>query len=55
MYLTFNDLCLSYSDIHNLINIAKNIEATIITFSLHFYHLVYYFRKLRFDDWLLMY
>ena len=52
MYLTFNDLCLSYSDIYNFNKYPRNIEATIITFSLHFYHLVYYFRKLRFDDWL---
>ena len=52
MYLTFNDFYFSYTDIFNYSIYSKNIDATIITFSLHFYHLVYYFNKLRFDDWL---
>ena len=52
MYLTYNDLYVSYADLYNYNIYPKNIDATIITFSLHFYHLVYYFDKLRFNDWL---
>ena len=52
IYLTIDDLYFSYADLSNYTLYPKNIDATIITFSLHFYHLIYYFNKLRFDDWL---
>jgi hypothetical protein len=55
---TFNSMLLSY-DINNNINNMNNINnivnlynAKIIIYSLHIYHVLWYFNKLRRDDWL---
>ena len=29
-----------------------NLRAAMITFALHIYHIIWYFKRLRFDDWL---
>ena len=54
---TFNSMLLSY-DINNIINININnninnlYNAKIIIYSLHIYHVLWYFNKLRKDDWI---
>lgn len=50
--LTFNDLMFTYFNFINFINYPMNVRAAVIAFSLHIYHIIWYFKKLRFDDWL---
>jgi len=52
MYLTWGDLVFTYYNFIDFINYPMNFQATIITFGLHLYHTIWYFKKLRFDDWL---
>jgi hypothetical protein len=52
VYLTYNDIINTIMDFPNFITYPINYEAMIMTYSLHFYHMVKYFKKLRFDDWL---
>lgn len=50
--LTFNDLIFTYVNFLDFINYPMNFRAATITFALHIYHTIWYFKKLRFDDWL---
>lgn len=52
VYYTFNDIISCFTDFNNiLINNYSNIPS-IITYCLHIYHFIYYFKSLRFDDYL---
>ena len=51
-YACLNDVKNSYLDLNNFINYSVNYYPTIITFSLHSYHIINYYDKLLFDDWL---
>ena len=52
VFLTLKDVIYTYLNFSNFINYPMNYPAMVITFGLHFYHTVWYFKKLRFDDWL---
>lgn len=52
VYLTLSDVMYSYYDLLNFTDYQPNYEAAAITFALHFYHIISYFDKLRYDDWL---
>ena len=51
-YLTVNDVYLTYTNLPNFSKYTINYHAVSIIFALHFYHIIIYFKKLRFDDWL---
>ena len=50
--LTYPDIYHTLADFGNLQSYEVNHLATQLCFSLHFYHIISYFRKLRPDDWL---
>ena len=52
VFLTLKDVMYTYLNFSNFINYPMNYPAMVITFGLHFYHTIWYFKKLRFDDWL---
>ena len=52
VYLTYPDLIFSWFNFNNIYQYPPNYESAVLTFSLHFYHIFSYFKKLRFDDWL---
>jgi hypothetical protein len=52
VYSTYNEVYKCLTDYHYIINSGKNIFALQCVFALHFYHIVIYWRKFRFDDWL---
>ena len=47
-----NDVKQSYLNLNNFSNYPVNYYPSIITFSLHSYHIINYYNKLLFDDWL---
>ena len=49
---SINDLKNSYLNLDNFINYPTNYYPAILTLSLHSYHIINYFNKLLFDDWL---
>jgi len=51
VYFSFFDVITLYGNIYQLYQVS-NFYPSILTYSLHFYHMIYYFNKLRFDDWL---
>jgi hypothetical protein len=51
-YLTFNDFINTYVDFNNIKNYDMNYYAVHVIYSLHYYHIIYYYNKLKFDDWL---
>ena len=54
VYNTFNSMLLSYNTL-NIINqeqLTSLYTAKIIIYSLHLYHVLWYYRNLRRDDWL---
>ena len=51
-YACMKDLTLTYTDINNFYNYLVNYVPSIITLSLHSYHIINYYNKLIFDDWL---
>jgi hypothetical protein len=51
-YLTSFDVYHSIIDLHNFYKYPMNYNAITLTFALHFYHIIWYYKKLRFDDWL---
>lgn len=51
-FYTFNDMISCYTDFNNSINNDINLMPSIMVYSLHFYHMIAYYKKLRFDDWL---
>ena len=46
------DMVSSYTDFDNGIKADTNFIPTMLVYSLHFYHMIAYYKKLRFDDWL---
>lgn len=46
------DMVSSYTDFDNSIRADTNFIPTMLVYSLHFYHMIAYYKKLRFDDWL---
>jgi hypothetical protein len=52
VYLTLPDLFYTYQNFTNFYNYQSDITAVILTYALHLYHIIVYFNKLRFDDWL---
>ena len=51
-YYTYYDLYITYFDFDKILESELIYFPTIITLSLHFYHIFVYFNKLLFDDWL---
>jgi len=52
VYLTLPDVIYTYKHFTDAFWYPVNYNAAAATFALHFYHIVLYFKKLRFDDWL---
>ena len=52
IFFTIPDLIHTYFDFANFLSYNLNYLAVIITFSIHIFHVIWYFKKLRFDDWL---
>ena len=42
----------TYFNFIDFLNYPVNYRAATLAFSLHIYHIMWYFNKLRFDDWL---
>lgn len=51
-YFCYNDVILCYTDFNNILNNPINFYSIYLTFSLHFYHVIMYYQKFVFDDWL---
>ena len=51
-FYTYPNIIQSFTDLFNYTNYITNPQTIIITVALHFYHVIVYFDKLRFDDWL---
>lgn len=51
-YYTFSDFIYSITNFSNIIERDYSMVPINITFALHFYHIVSYYYKLTFDDWL---
>ena len=52
VYLTLPALIHTYTNFGNFYEYKDNLNSVILTYSLHIYHIIVYFKKLRFDDWL---
>ncbi len=52
VYLTGGEVLQSLTDFRYVLNSPKNIAALELVFALHFYHVIRYWKKLRYDDWL---
>jgi hypothetical protein len=50
--ITLNDVIKVYQNPLFGSEVSNAIYASILTYALHFYHIIWYFRKLRFDDWI---
>ena len=51
-YLTFGDVVSTFTDFHTVLNTDTSALPSIITYSLHIYHLAAYYKKFNLDDWL---
>ena len=51
-YLTYNDLISTFTNFNSVLTNNVNILPSIITYSLHVYHIFIYRYKFTFDDWL---
>lgn len=51
-YYSYNDVILTYTNFYDALNVNIDYLPTIITYSLHSYHIINYYNKLVFDDWL---
>lgn len=51
-YLTFNDIVLTFTDFNTVLTETTSILPSIITYSLHMYHVAVYYKKFNSDDWL---
>ena len=49
---TINDVIYTYINFDKALDVEINYIPTIITYSLHSYHIINYYNKLLFDDWL---
>lgn len=52
VYFTYSDLFLTFTEFDSVLVNNINILPSIISYSLHIYHIFVYCRKFRFDDWL---
>lgn len=52
MLSSINDVVYCYTNFNNAINVKTNTEIIEYVFAIHFYHIIYYNYKFRFDDWL---
>ena len=55
MFITYsclNDVVKTYTELNNFNKYPIDYTPSIITLSLHSYHIINYFKKLQFDDWL---
>jgi hypothetical protein len=52
VFYSFNDVISIYSNLYLAIYLEPNYTPLIITIALHLYHIIWYYSKLRFDDWL---
>jgi hypothetical protein len=50
--LTLSDVWNSFAHFNTLYLYEPNHAAAVLCYSLHFYHIMYYWRSFRFDDWL---
>lgn len=51
-YYTINDVINSFIDFDNIRNYPLNYISMNLIYSLHFYHIIMYYNKFKFDDWL---
>jgi hypothetical protein len=51
-YLTFGDLVSTFTDFSTVLSATTSVLPSIITYSLHFYHVFVYHKKFNIDDWL---
>jgi len=52
VYYTYDDLLLCYTDLNNINKYDMNVDIVEYTFSIHLYHIIIYYNKFYFDDWL---
>jgi len=52
VYLTYSDLISTFTNFNTVLTNNINILPSIITYSLHIYHVFVYYHKFKFDDWL---
>jgi hypothetical protein len=52
VYLTSGEVLRSLTDFGYVLHSPKNIIALELVFALHFYHIIRYWQKFRYDDWL---
>jgi len=52
VYLTYNDVISTFTDFNNVLTENINILPSIITYSLHCYHIFIYHKSFKSDDWL---
>lgn len=50
--ITYNDILVLYQNPDLISGLSISMYASMITYALHFYHIIWYIKKLRFDDWL---
>ena len=51
-YLTFDDIVSTFTDFNTVLSATTSILPSIITYSLHIYHIAVYYKKFNLDDWL---
>ena len=51
-FYTYQNIIDCFSDVFNYSKYITNPQTILITIALHLYHVIVYFDKLRFDDWL---
>lgn len=51
-YLTFDDIVLIFTDFNTVLSATASMLPSIITYSLHMYHIAVYYKKFNIDDWL---
>jgi len=51
-YLTFNDIFSTFTDFNTVLSATTSMLPSIITYSLHMYHIAAYYKKFNTDDWL---
>ena len=53
IYCVYDDLINVYKDPYSALAYSPSVDyASYLTYGLHFYHIISYYEKLRFDDWL---
>jgi len=52
MLLTYSDVWNSLVQFNRIHHLEPNSGAASLCYALHFYHIMYYWREFRFDDWL---